>query len=162
MRNPKWLAIICLTYFGQAAIPLDAQDRLTQPLIIQQLQEQAKLNDGFSVKAEIIVLRAQSLELDRDRSLDALARLGDIAMDRVTVELLKSVARTPDEGRRHAAAAAMLSIGERAKDEGFREFAGSIGEDIYLSSHAVELRRRAHALFMLLDTERARRHRVFQ
>ena len=80
-------------------------------------------------------------------------------MDRVTVELLMAVTRGRSQERRDVAAEALVTIGERAAKAGNSEFAGKLGESIYLSSCANEVRMRAHTLFMLLDTENARRHR---
>jgi len=52
-----------------------------------------------------------------------------------------------------------VRIAERAAQAGFPALAGGIGEDLFLSSMPADVRARAYPLFMLLDTESARRHR---
>lgn len=119
-----------------------------------------KLADGFSVSNEVILLRAQMLELDTNSALDAMNRLGRTAMDRVTVEMLRSMTRASDEARRLAAGQALIEIGQRAAKLGHRQFAGSIGEHLYLSAQSDRVRDQAYELFMLLDTASAQRHRL--
>lgn len=114
---------------------------------------------GLRVPASILLLRAQALDGELEHARPALEQLGRDALDRVTVELLLALARGRDAERRQAAGLALVAIGERAAEAGHRELAGRIGEALYLSSQPAEVRSRAHSLFMLLDTERARRHR---
>ena len=168
----KGLAIIgCLVWLvaasdltGQELI--DSEGRSVRRLLGKDEQElvvpdqpSEPLSDGFEAPTEIVLLRAKMLEVDAETSAAAMQRLGRVAMDRVTAEMLKSITRTSDEERRFAAGRALVEIGERAARLGHREFAGTIGESLYLSAQADDVRDKAYRLFMLLDTERAERHR---
>lgn len=122
-------------------------------------RDRERAPDGFSVSARIIGLRTRALNRRGEQRNTAIRALGRSAIDRVSAEILKGLVRTSDSAQRASAAAAIIHMGERLRDLGFSRLAGELGEHIYLSSYAVDLRGRAYALFMLLDTERAARHR---
>lgn len=144
---------------GLAALPGAGDDPPPTPAPGDTEEERREVPLGFEVSAEILRLRAQAIDPDLEHAQPALDRLAEIALDRVTVEVLMALGRSRHQERMDAAGEALVRIAERAHEDGFDELAGSIGETLYLSSVKSEVRSRAYPLFMLLDSERARRHR---